>query len=102
MAFVAMSQRKEFSKITWFLHECHIAMCMEGNYSFSDIVTLHEQLYKYTLFLEGYINFCLYLRFILCYQEVCAWVERNVIEYCHNFRGKKEEDDLKKISHCNI
>ena len=51
------------------------------------------------ILLEGYINLCIDLRVILCNQKVYAWEKRNVIEDCHNLRGKKEEDNLKKESH---
>ena len=45
------------------------------------------------------MNSCIYLRVILRNEEVYTWLKRNVIGYCHNFRGKKEEGDLKKESH---
>ena len=45
------------------------------------------------------MNLCIYLKVILRNEEVYTWLKRNVIGDCHNFRGKKEEDDLKKESH---
>ena len=88
-----------FCKMTWFLHECHILMCMEGNVRFTEIATLHEGLYKCISFLEGYINLFLFLRVILHNEEVYAWEKRNVIEYCHNYR---EGNVKEKISFQHI
>jgi hypothetical protein len=46
-----------FCKMTWFLHECHILMCMEGNVRFTEIATLHEG-YKGEIMKVGYTFAC--------------------------------------------